>query len=116
MTNVRRLGNRFRSEARYCTQMAATPDDSPDVVEEAKQRTHDICIKVAGEHRRSGVSWRILAANHAHREIHAAVRTHTQLMDRHDPGVIELPGDLRLLEESRERLVVDVVAGRCRRP
>jgi len=49
----------------------------------------------------------IVALHEFHREVHAPVPVDSYLVDRDDAGVIELAGDLRLLEEAAERLIVD---------
>ena len=44
----------------------------------------------------------VAALDELHREVDAAVGVEAELVHRHDAGVVELAGDLRLLEEARE--------------
>src|SRR4029077_4126860 len=46
-------------------------------------------------------------AYEAHREVAAPLRVDAEVVHRHDAGVVELAGDLRLLEEAPEALGVD---------
>ena len=65
----------MRDDAVYCIQFAATRDATPELVAEAKQRTHDICIELAGEYRRSGVTWRVLGAERGIEFLNYAIDT-----------------------------------------
>ena len=57
----------------------------------------------------------VAALHESHGEVDPAARVHADVVDRDDPGVLELRRDLGLLEEPGERGAVDLRGGLPRR-
>jgi hypothetical protein len=70
----------------------------------AARRPAEFALARAGEHFAE-----MAAAHQSHREIEAALRVHSDFVQRHDARMIELPGDLRFLEETRQSVGVDLL-------
>jgi len=72
-----------------------------------RQRARLVPAFLAGEHEVEHVL-EVAALHELHREVDAAVAVQAQLVHRDDAGVVELAGHLRLFEEARELVRLDL--------